>query len=318
MISATGKGHPIALLGLLGFAPYAHRLLGIWWSNFNLASLEPLMPGILVLPLAVLLLAVRLPGLRRRDAGGPLGGPAEAPAVPGSEVRQPRAVGKSAARRHLPAVVSLGAGGLAGLLALAGWPLLGAPLLPVAVAAVWAELRGADAVRLRAIPIAMLALLPPLPLELLTRVQPPLTLLGARIATAIGTLAGVEPVRTGNLVQTEHFYIQVVDACSGLYMCLMFLIISMTLAHLRGWRPGRVALALGLSVPLGLLLNGFRLSFLLLLGYRWPEVEHSTMAHDLPGLVLFVIGLLLLFVAGEGWARRRPAALPEPAAGARP
>ena len=262
------------LIGLLAFLPYLLRVGHAW----AVLPLDLSMPGPLVLVLVIMLLAREA----RTKAEERRADPRPAPCLAAT-------------------LLCIGSGALALLLALLGWPLVAAPLLPVALGSAWWALRGQQHARRRAIVLSLLIFAPPLSVDARNLVQPPLTRLGAVIASLIATLAGLSPERNGSLVQTSEFYIEVIDSCSGFYMVLMFLIVCLTMIHLRRWRGPRAWIVVGLAAPLGLLLNGLRLAAILILGHYHPkEVIDSTLAHDSPGILLFALGVAILALIGRG------------------
>lgn len=292
------RGPALVLLGAgAAFLPFLWGLVAFWASRLAAGDLEAVLPGVLIPPLLFALLVRQ----GARDRAGVAPGAALPARSPGA-ARGPLLVGGGAA------VVAL-------VTALSGRPAWGALLLPPYAGAAWWLWRGRDAAGTRLAAFALLAFVAPLPVELLRTLQPRLSLLGATVAQLVGHVGGIAPVRTGWRVSTATFYIEVVDSCSGLYMVLMFGVIALVLVQVGGWRGRAAAGVLALAPPLGLLLNATRLSLLLLLGHRDPRLADSTLLHDLPGALLFALGVLVLYGVGRGLTpRRRPAGVSSAAA----
>ncbi len=281
------------IIGLVAFAPYLWAVLRQWW----ILPVEFAMPGPMVLGLVVALILWDYK--RRRGSDGvPMAGE-------GASARE--------APRWLVWVVLVSGLASAGLWA-AGRPLSAAPLLPIgSAAAMWRWYGKRVALRYGPL-VAMLVFLAPLTFHARNVIQPPLTRLAAWIAWLVGTAAGIGPELEGNLVWTPHFYVRVIDSCSGLYMATMFLVVSLTLSFMAGWGRRQVLAVLGLSVPLALLLNGARLGVILWWGdFKYPEpVTSNVMEHDAPGLLLFAAGVAIISLVGKSVGRRATGGAGEP------
>ncbi len=269
-----------ALLGLLGFGPSLLWVADQWTSQ----PLDFSLPGPLVLGL-VLLLALR-EGARPRPAGG---------------------LRLDDAAAWLAPLAGM-AGVLAAALSLGGRPFGAVFLLPPAVALAIAAIWGPRAARVHLGLLGLLWLVPPWPMPLRTALQEQLSLWGAAWSAQLARVLGLAVQRDGIVVWTDQFFIRVIDSCSGLYMILMFLVVAGAFVHLRGLR-GLRALRVALLAPaLGLLLNTLRLVLILWGGHHWPErfqgdMGADSLSHDLPGLLLFGLGVLVLALA----AGRKPA-----------
>jgi len=97
--------------------------------------------------------------------------------------------------------------------------------------------------------------------------------------------------------------VRVDDTCSGLQSACALLMLALVAGHLRRVPPLRTLLLVAAVLPLGLLVNGARIAFLLLvgvfLGIEWAE----GLTHDLSAVVFFAAAYVGIF-----WAARRLAA----------
>ena len=104
----------------------------------------------------------------------------------------------------------------------------------------------------------------------------------------------------GNVITLDSFSLFVEEPCSGFMLLLTLLVISSAFAWLAGGGPpARRLLLFGLSLPLAIADNVFRLTLLAVVGDSFgARAEH--VIHDPSGLAVVGLGLLLLF-----WIARR-------------
>ena len=137
--------------------------------------------------------------------------------------------------------------------------------------------------------------------SMLVEVTMPLRLMASAIATTFLQGAGIEAVRRGTVVFSAAgggFQFDVADACSGLRSLTAMTALAAPYAYLTmtGFWPRLVLF--GLSVPLAMLANALRI-FSLGLVAEWIGMDLAMMLyHDLSGLLVFLLSLLLLIGAG--------------------
>jgi len=282
----------LLIAGLASSAVFCARLAQQW----SILPLDFSLPGPLVAALLVVL-GLRAVRQRRVLARAAAAQPAGAPPVPAATHRGPGA--------FLLGLTLLCCATAAGLAAW-GHTLAAGPLLVVALA-LTARFTGWGPWLRRRWPLAGLALLlAPVPIPARVPLLSALARLAAALAWVMARLTGLGATLDGIFVRTPEFYIKVIDSCSGFYMVLMFLVVALTVSALRRW-PGSVGgPVVALAVPLGLLLNAARLTVILTLGQRDPAmVAVDTTAHDLPGVLLFAVGVALLVLLGRLLAARR-------------
>ena len=254
------------------------------------------LPGPLVAALGAALAAQAVVNARRARCAS-LGGPAGCAPEPAPS-----------AELGLRGGLGLAAGAVAAASAVCsglGWTLAAAALLVAALGlGAWAQGWQARARRHWAL-LGLVVLLPPVPIVARVPLLAAMARLGAALAWGMARALGHSATLDDTFVRGPEFYIKVIDSCSGFYMVVMFLVIALTFAAQRSWGRRAGGAVLAVAVPLGLLLNGARLTTIFILGQRDPAtVAVDTLAHDLPGIVLFGLGVALLAGLGRLVARR--------------
>jgi exosortase len=192
--------------------------------------------------------------------------------------------------------------------------------------------------------VLFLTFMIPLPYRLANALSGPLQRLATVTSTFVMQTLGLPALAEGNVILVNDHEINIVEACSGLRMLVVFFALStaMVLVLRRHWVDK--ALILASAVPIALVSNIFRVT---VTGVMY-EAGHSEMAstffHDAAGWLMMPVGLGLLWVelkvlsylfidqpapiprgvresaAARPAARRapRPAGAPRPAAPRRP
>lgn len=138
--------------------------------------------------------------------------------------------------------------------------------------------------------------------SLLMEVTMPLRLMASGLAVTFLHGAGIEAVRRGTVVFSAAgggFQFDVADACSGLRSLIVMTALAAPYAYLTMKGFWRQSILFAMSVPLAMLANALRI-FSLGLVAEWLGMDLAMMLyHDLSGLLVFVLSLLLLIGAGS-------------------
>jgi exosortase len=168
-------------------------------------------------------------------------------------------------------------------------------------------MEGPARLRSMAFPLAFLLFMIPLPYILYYRLTFPLQIESSRLAADALTRAGLPVIREGNVLHLEGYSLEVVTACSGLRSIMTLGTIGVFLTDLVPLsRVGRLVYV-ALIVPVAVLANVMRLSFTAgLAAVAGPNAAESFL-HELSGLVLFVSGVVALFILAGGirWVERK-------------
>lgn len=175
-------------------------------------------------------------------------------------------------------------------------------------------LRGWPTLRLLGYPFAILILMVPLPGFVIERVTLPLQLIASVLSEHTLGAIGYSVLREGNVLHLPLQTVAVAEACSGLRSLFSLFFLSQVYAVLFDDRPWMRAV-LGLAmIPIAVLANSGRITFVAALGQTNPDWFHGTL-HDSTGWVIFVIAFLSLVAVHLAINRFKPAP-PHPQAAA--
>ncbi len=138
--------------------------------------------------------------------------------------------------------------------------------------------------------------------SLLVEITMPLRLMASSLACVFLHGAGIEAVRRGTVVFSNAgggFQFDVADACSGLRSLIVMTALAAPYAYLTMTGTWRRLILFSMSVPLAMLANSLRI-FSLGLVAEWIGMDLAMkLYHDLSGLLVFVLSLLLLIGTGS-------------------
>jgi exosortase D (VPLPA-CTERM-specific) len=166
-----------------------------------------------------------------------------------------------------------------------------------------ASVVGLSGVRLLTFPLLYLLTAIPLPVFLVGELSSRLQLWSSALAIKCLQLLGVMANREGNVIDLGRVQLQVVEACSGLRYLFPLMALTLLVAYLYRqplWK--RVLLVLS-SIPISILLNGFRISTIGLLVDTYGRSAADGFSHFFEGWVFFVASLGLL--CAEMWLLAR-------------
>jgi len=162
----------------------------------------------------------------------------------------------------------------------------------VAAGATW-FVAGRRTLRLLAAPLFFLALAVPLPSLVAGALTLPLQLTASRVAEASLTTMGVAVFRDGNVLELPSTALQVAEACSGLRSIISLAALSVLLAWTDTSLARRIVIV-ALSVPVAVVMNGFRIAATGLACEAWGPRAASGSWHTFTGWITFVASLMVL------------------------
>jgi EpsI family protein len=150
--------------------------------------------------------------------------------------------------------------------------------------------------KIRAILFAVLFSLTmfPLPAFINNKLSMQLKMISSRIGVDALQFLGVTAYREGNVIDLGFTRLQVVDACSGLRYLIPLIVLSIFLSYLSRdawWKKVIVVLS---SIPISILINGFRIASVGLLVPIFGPVVAEGFFHDFSGWIIFMISLGIL------------------------
>lgn len=108
---------------------------------------------------------------------------------------------------------------------------------------------------------------------------------------------GYSVASTGVMIQIDSYQLLVATACSGINSLIGICAVSLLYVHLRRGSEPRYALLLTLLlVPIAVLANFVRIVLLVLMTHYFGESVAQGVFHELTGLGIFILSLLLLMV----------------------
>lgn len=143
----------------------------------------------------------------------------------------------------------------------------------------------------------------PLPQFLYQSLSGKLQLISSALGVGCLQFIGITAFRDGNVIDLGPIQLQVVDACSGLRYLFPLATLALLCSYLfqdRLWK--RIVLFLS-SIPISILLNGFRIGMIGLLVEHFGESAAEGFYHLFEGWVLFMVSLGILLA--EMWGLRR-------------
>jgi exosortase D (VPLPA-CTERM-specific) len=167
---------------------------------------------------------------------------------------------------------------------------------------------GTSGVALIAFPLFYLLTAIPLPEFLHQELSSRLQLMSSALGVGCLQLIGVVAYREGNVIDLGPIQLQVVEACSGLRYLFPLTALTLLCAYLYReslWK--RVLLVLS-SIPISILLNGFRIGAIGLLVETYGRSAAEGFSHFFEGWVFFVASLGLL--CAEMWVLARVRSTP--------
>lgn len=162
---------------------------------------------------------------------------------------------------------------------------------------------GLSGLSLLAFPLLYLLAAIPIPEFLHYELSSRLQLLSSALGIGCLQLIGVMAYREGNVIDLGPLQLQVVEACSGLRYLFPLMALTLLCAYLYRERPWKRAVLVLSSIPLSIVLNGFRIGTIGVLVEWYGPAAAEGFSHFFEGWVFFVASLGLL--CGEMWLLAR-------------
>ncbi len=144
-------------------------------------------------------------------------------------------------------------------------------------------------------PVAYLFFMIPLPAIIWNKLAFPLQLFGSALTENVIRLLGIPVFREGNVLHLVETSLEVVAACSGLRSLVTMFALAALLAFLSNMCLWKRFLLFFCAAPVAIIANIVRLSGTALLASKYGAVVAQGFLHDFSGMVVFAIGLGLLF-----------------------
>ena len=162
---------------------------------------------------------------------------------------------------------------------------------------------GLPGIRLLAFPLLYLLAAVPLPAFLQGELSSRLQLWSSALGIGCLRLIGVMAYREGNVIDLGPIQLQVVEACSGIRYLFPLMALTLLCAYLYRESFWKRALLVVSSIPISILLNGFRIGAIGVLVEAYGGGAAEGFGHFFEGWVFFVASLGLL--CAEMWILAR-------------
>ncbi|PIE64710.1 MAG: hypothetical protein CSA26_06625 [Desulfobacterales bacterium] len=146
------------------------------------------------------------------------------------------------------------------------------------------------------IPVILLFLLIPIPNQLMSMLTATLQLKVSVVSEFVIRLFNVPIFRDGNVLNIPGKTFLVAEACSGIRSLISMTTLSLLLGYFTLNKNWTRALLFFFSIPVAIIINIFRVVTLVLAYYFFTIDLTTDTPHTLLGLVVFALGLALLFI----------------------
>jgi len=151
--------------------------------------------------------------------------------------------------------------------------------------------------RVLAFPIAFLFFAVPMPDWLIDAATVPLKVFISNIVTRVLYATGYPVAQNGVMIMIGSYQLLVKDACSGMNSIFALSAIGVFYAYAFRWEEKiRSLLLLAAIVPITIVANFIRVMTLVLMAYYGGPDLIEGIVHDLTGIGLFVVAVILLFL----------------------
>ncbi|MBS3955294.1 MAG: exosortase/archaeosortase family protein [Methylomicrobium sp.] len=147
-------------------------------------------------------------------------------------------------------------------------------------------------------PLIILMMTLPIPLVFTESLHMGLRIIATKSVAWLLKILGVPVYSTGTILQVENGTLQVADACSGFSTLYAAVTIAILTAYFCNSAKRRILLLI-IAAPLAIAVNIARVLILTLL-VNWIGLDVlATAAHEISGLMTFMIALPVIFILGQ-------------------
>lgn len=171
--------------------------------------------------------------------------------------------------------------------------------LPIVILGILLYLKGKEFAKELSFSLAFLLFMLPLPEVMIVGISFKLKILAAQLATNLGNLIGIKAILSGSTIFYPGGTLLVGDPCSGLRSLITFLALGALFTQFTKASLIKKASLFLSAVPIAIISNLLRLTFLLLVGFVYGQEATTGLVHDVSGYLVFVLGFLGLMLASK-------------------
>src|SRR6267378_4461125 len=159
-------------------------------------------------------------------------------------------------------------------------------------------LAGWTVLRVLAFPICFLFFAVPVPDWMIDAATVPLKVFISDVVTEVLYSLGYPIAQNGVMIMIGSYQLMVKDACSGMNSIFALSAIGLFYVYVFRWNNAKIRslLLLAAIIPITVLANFIRVLALVLLAYYGGIDQVEGWAHDLTGIGLFIVAIVLLFL----------------------
>jgi exosortase len=168
---------------------------------------------------------------------------------------------------------------------------------------------GAKIVRIVMFPLGFLLFMFPIPDLVIDFLGLPTKSIASSIGLSMIDVFGIPYYREGFRIELADCTFVVGTPCNGMKSLISFAALGCVASHMMGTSLLKRIILLVLIYPLAIVLNGVRIAVLVLIAYRFgiENAAPESPLHDLSGLAVFFVGMLVLFALIRFEDKRRRA-----------
>ncbi len=146
-------------------------------------------------------------------------------------------------------------------------------------------------------PLLFLFFMVPLPYIIYYNITFPLQLYSSQIASHILKIIGIPLILQGNIIHLQNYSLEVVEACSGLRSLMTLSALAAAIAYMIIKRPLPGIILVMLTPLIAILANAGRIFMSALIAIAISPKLAEGFFHELSGLLIFLIGLIIISFA---------------------
>ena len=171
--------------------------------------------------------------------------------------------------------------------------------VPVVIAGILLYLKGVKFTKELLFPLCFLIFMLPLPAVMIVGMSYKLKIFAAGAATFLGNSIGIKSSLSGSTIYYPGGTLLVGDPCSGLRSLISFIALGALFTQFTKAAIWRKLSLFCLTIPIALISNFLRITFLLWVSFAYGKKAASGFVHDFSGYMVFVVGFLGLMLVSK-------------------